>query len=71
MRVVKTVGKFEGLYLCHLFFYNSLSLFSAVSPNVAKEGIKVMARMVSNVITPEYLKRHWELLPQRMSAMIQ
>ena len=45
-----------NLNLCHLFFYDLLSLFGALSLNVAKEGIKKMVKMVWNAITPEYLQ---------------
>ena len=37
MRFAKTACKFDGLHLCHLFFYDLWSLFGTVSLNVAKE----------------------------------
>ena len=37
MRFAWTACKFDGLHLCHLLFYDLLSLFGTVSLNVAKE----------------------------------
>ena len=37
MRFAQTACKFEGLYLCHQFFYDLLSLFGALSLNVVKK----------------------------------
>ena len=53
----------------HLF-YESSSLFGALSLKVAIEGVEKMARMVWNAITPEYLKKLYKLLPQRVAAVI-
>ena len=33
--------KFEGLQLCHRFFYDLVSLVEAISLNIAKEEIKM------------------------------
>ena len=37
MRFAWTACKFEGLHLCHQFFYDLLSLFGALSLNVIKK----------------------------------
>ena len=37
MRFEQTACKFEGLHLCHEFFYDLLSLFGALSVNVVKK----------------------------------
>ena len=40
MRFALPACKFEGLHLCHRFFYDLMSLVEAISLNVAKEEIK-------------------------------
>ena len=40
MRFALPACKFEGLQLCHLFFYDLMSLLKAISLNVAKEKVK-------------------------------
>ena len=40
MRFALTACKFEERHLCHQFFNDLLSLFGAISPNVAKKGDK-------------------------------
>ena len=40
MRIVLPACKFEGLQLCHQFFYDLMSLLEAISLNVAKEKVK-------------------------------
>ena len=37
MRLAQTACKFEGLYLCHQFFYDLMSLSGALSLNVVKK----------------------------------
>ena len=37
MRFAYTACKFEGLHLCHQFFYDLMSLFGALSLNVVKK----------------------------------
>ena len=37
MRFAQTARKFKGLHLCHQFFNDLMSLFGALSLNVAKE----------------------------------
>ena len=37
MRFAQTACKFEGLHLCHQFFYDLMSLFGSLSLNVAKK----------------------------------
>ena len=41
MRFALPACKFEGLHLCHRFFYDLMSLVEAISLNVAKEEIKI------------------------------
>ena len=41
MRFVLPACKFEGLHLCHQFFYDLMSLVEAITQNVAKEEIKI------------------------------
>ena len=41
MRFALPACKFEGLHLCHQFFYDLISLLEAISLNVAKEEIKI------------------------------
>ena len=41
MRFVLPACKFEGLHLCHQFFYDLMSLVEAISLNVAKEEIRL------------------------------
>ena len=40
MRIVLPACKFEGLQLCHQFFYDLMSLLEAISQNVAIEEVK-------------------------------
>ena len=41
MRFSLPACKFEGLQLCHRFFYDLVSLVEAISLNIAKEQIKI------------------------------
>ena len=41
MRFALPACKFEGLHLCHRFFYDLMSLVEAISLNVAKEEMKI------------------------------
>ena len=41
MRFALPACQFEGLHLCHQFFYDLMSLVEAISLNVAKEEIKI------------------------------
>ena len=41
MRFAYPACKFEGLHLCHRFFYDLMSLVEAISLNVAKEEMKI------------------------------
>ena len=41
MRFASLTRKFEGLHLCHRFFYDLMSIVEAISLNVAKEEIKI------------------------------
>ena len=41
MRFALPAHVFEGLHLCHRFFYDLMSLLEAVSQNVAKEEMKM------------------------------
>ena len=40
MRFALPACKFEGLQLCHQFFYDLMSLLEAISLHVAKEKVK-------------------------------
>ena len=71
VRFALTACKFEGLHLCHLFSYDSLSLPAAKSLNVAKERIKKMAWKIWNDTTPQHLKKLWKLLSQKIATLIQ
>ena len=55
--------KFEGLLLCHQFFYGLSNLLEDISVNKAKEGIKKIAKKIWNAITPEYQEKVLKLLP--------
>ena len=41
MRFALPACKFEGLHLCHRFFYNLMSLLETISLNVVKEEMKI------------------------------
>ena len=41
MRFVLPACKFEGVHLCHRFFYDLMSFVEAISLNVAKEEMKI------------------------------
>ena len=71
MRFAKTACKFEELHLCHQFFNDLLSLFGALSPNVAKKSNKKVAKMAWEVITPKYPKKCFKTLLRQMVAVIQ
>ena len=71
MRIVLPACKFEGLQLCHQFFYDLMSLLEAISLNVADEKVKKIARKILKAFAPEILKKLHQSLHQQMAAPIQ
>ena len=71
MRFSLLACKFEGLQLCHQFFYDLMSLLEAISLNVAKEEVKKIARKILKAFAPENLKKLYKLIPRQMAALIQ
>ena len=70
MRIVLPACKFEGLQLCHQFFYDLMSLLEAISLNVRGEEERKFARKIMKAFTLEYLEKPYEMLPQQMVALI-
>ena len=71
MRFALPACKFEGLQLCHQFFYDLMSLLEAISLNVAKEEVKKIARKILKAFAPENLEKLYKSLPLQMAALIQ
>ena len=71
MQIVLPACKFEGLQLCHQFFYDLMSLLEAISLNVAKEKVKKIARKILKAFAPENFEKLHKSLHQQMAAPIQ
>ena len=71
MRFALPACKFEGLHLCHRFFYDLMSLVEAISQNVAKEEIKINCEKDPEGIYSRVPQEALKSLPQLRSALIQ
>ena len=56
MRFALPASKFEGLQLCHQFFYDLMNLLEAISLNVAKQEVKKISRKILKAFAPETRK---------------
>ena len=71
MRFALPASKFEGLQLCHQFFYDLMSLLEAVGLNVTKEEVKENHEKDHESLVSENLEELYKSLPQQMAALVQ
>ena len=71
MRFALPACKFEGLQLCHQFFYDLMSLLEAICLNVAKEKVKKNREKDLESLRSRNLEKLYQSLPQQMAALIQ
>ena len=71
MRFKLPACKFEGLQLCHQFFYDLMSLLEALSQSVVKEEVKKNREKDLESLRSRNLEKLYQSLPQQMAALIQ
>ena len=71
MRFALPASKFEGLQLCHQFFYDLMNLLEALCLNVAKEEVKKISKKILKAFVPKNHQKLYKSLPQQMAALIQ